>query len=121
MTSNRVFMGIMFALVVVGMTLAVCAQTGPGRLVTFDEPVRVQGQTLPAGNYHVDHVMDGSKHIMVFKQDAGPHQEFRLNCDLRQLPAKAKQTTKIFDTSSGTRVLKAMTFMGDTYEHVFGE
>ncbi len=121
MTSNRVFMGIMFGFVVLALTVAVYAQTGSGRLVTFDEPVRVQGQALPAGNYHVDHVMDGQKHIMVFKQDAGPHQQFRLNCNIVQLPMKAKQTTKIFDTSSGARVLKAMTFAGDTYEHVFGE
>ncbi len=121
MRSNRVFLGVMFAVVVLGLTLAVCAQTGPGRLVAFDEPVRVQGQLLPAGNYHVDHVMDGAKHIMVFKQDAGSHQQFRLNCNIVQLPAKAKQTTKIFETSTGTRVLKAMTFAGDNYEHVFGE
>ncbi len=121
MRSNRVFMGLMFSLVIVAFSAAVAAQTFGARHAKFDEPVRVQGQLLPAGEYKIDHVMEGQKHIMVFKQVSGDKQEFRLNCTIVQLTSKAKQSTSVYDTSSGTRVLKAMTFAGDNYEHVFGE
>lgn len=121
MRSNRLFMGLVFSVVILALTTAMAAQTFGARQVKFDNPVRVQGQLLPAGEYKIEHVMEGQKHIMVFKQVSGDKQEFRLNCNIVQLPSKAKQSTSVYDTSSGTRVLKAMTFAGDNYEHVFGE
>lgn len=123
MTSNRVLMAIVCVTVVLGLTLAVSAQNGIAKTqrVTFDEPIKVQGQLVPAGNYTIDHVMDGKNHVMVFKQVSGARQEFRFNCNMVQLPSKAKQTLKVYDTATGSKVLKSMTFAGDTYEHVFGE
>lgn len=122
MTSNRVLVGIVCVMVVLGLTLAMSAQNvGKTQRATFDEPIKVQGILVPAGQYTIDHVMEGQKHIMVFKQVSGGHQEFRFACNMVQLPSKAKQTSKLYDTSSGSKVLKAMTFAGDTYEHVFGE
>ena len=123
MTSNRVLMGVLFVLVALALTAAVSAQNGVGtiRHVTFDEAVRIQGQTVPAGSYNIEHVMEGQNHVMVFTGVSKDHQQFRFNCNMVKLTNKAKQTTKVYDTASGNKVLKSMTFAGDTYEHVFGE
>ena len=123
MKSNRVLMGLVCVMVVLGLTLAMSAQNGVGKTqrATFDEPIKVQGKLIPAGQYTIEHVMEGQNHIMVFKQVSGARQEFRFNCNMVQLPSKAKQTLKVYDTASGSKVLKSMTFAGDTYEHVFGE
>jgi len=123
MTSNRVLMAIICVTVVLGLTLAANAQNRAEKTqrATFDEAIKVQGQLVPAGNYTIDHVMDGKNHVMVFKQVGGARQEFRFNCNMVQLPSKARQTLKVYDTASGSKVLKSMTFAGDTYEHVFGE
>ena len=122
MRSNRVLVGLLLALMVVAVSVAAGAQGfAKTQRVTFDEAIKIQGQLIPAGNYTIDHQMDGQKHIMVFKQTSGGRQEFRFACNMVQLPSKAKQTLKVYDTASGTRVLKSMTFAGDTYEHVLGE
>jgi hypothetical protein len=106
-----------------GLTLAATAQNGIAKTqrVTFDEAIKIQGKLVPAGHYTLNHVMEGQNHVMVFKQASGERQEFRFTCNMVQLPSKAKQTLKVYDTASGSKVLKAMTFAGDTYEHVFGE
>lgn len=36
--------------------------------ITFSEPIRVGTTLLPTGDYRVLHQMDGSQHIMLFKQ-----------------------------------------------------
>jgi hypothetical protein len=127
MTRNRVFVGIIAVLVVLGLSIAASAQSGKElgvgktRTVTFLEAVKVQGQTLPAGEYSVQHVMEGQNHIMVFSRMPEKQQTFRFACNMVKLPAKAKQTSNVIDISSGTRVLKAIVFAGDTYEHQFGD
>jgi Protein of unknown function (DUF2911) len=122
MTSNRVLTAIVCVMVVLGLTLAANAQNSEkAQRVTFEEAIKIQGQLVPAGSYTINHVVEGQNHIMVFRQERGAHQEFRFNCNMVQLPSKAKQTTRVYDTASGSKVLKSMTFAGDTYEHVFGE
>jgi hypothetical protein len=127
MRSNRVLMGIIFALVVLGLSVAAGAQkgndfgVGTTRHVTFDQAVRVQGQLVPAGDYVVEHVMEGQNHIMVFKRLPRRNPEFKFACNMVKLENKAKQSTKVYDTASGNMVLKSITFAGDSYEHVFGE
>jgi len=127
MTRNRVFVGIMAVLILLGLTIAANAQNGKEfgvgktRTVSFTETVKVQGQTLPAGDYVVEHVMEGQNHIMVFKQLPSKDQTFKFACNMVKLPAKAKQSSNVYDVSSGTRVLKALIFSGDMYEHQFGE
>lgn len=123
MTNKGVLMAMVCVMVVLGLTVAVSAQSGIEKTqrATFDEAIKVQGQVVPAGHYTIDHVMEGQKHVMVFKQVGGAHQEFRFACNVVQLPSKAKQSTRLYDTATGSKVLKAMTFAGDNYEHVFGE
>ena len=127
MTRNRVFVGIMAVLIVLGLTVAISAQNGKEfgvgktRNVTFNEPVKVQGQTLPAGEYVVEHVMEGQNHIMLFKLLPEKQQTFKFACHMVKMPSKATQTSNVYDISSGTRVLKALIFSGDVYEHQFGE
>ena len=36
--------------------------------VSFVEKVRVADTVLPKGNYEIRHVMEGSDHIMIFRQ-----------------------------------------------------
>src|SRR5579864_7700938 len=107
MKSNRVLMGLVCVMVVLELTLAMSAQNRVGKTqrVTFDEPIKVQGQLIPAGPYTVEHVVEGQKHIMLFKESSGGHQEFRFACNMVQLPSKARQTSKVYDTASGSRVL----------------
>ena len=127
MTRNRVFVGIIAILIVLALSIAASAQSGKElgvgktRTVTFLEPVKVQGQMLPAGEYAVQHVMEGQNHTMVFSRLQEKEKTFRFACNMVKLPAKARQTSNLIDTSSGTRVLKALVFAGDTYEHQFGE
>ena len=59
--------------------------------ITFHAPTVVGGTLLPAGNYTVLHEMDGTEHIMVFKQ-VGGKTEVKAKCNLVPLPEKAAQT-----------------------------
>lgn len=124
MRSNRVLMSIVFVLMVLSLGVAASAQdfgVGTTRNVSFDQAVRVQGQLLPAGDYLVEHVMEGQNHIMVFRRLPRKNPEFKFACNMVKLPSKAKQSSKVYDTASGKMVLKSITFAGDSYEHVFGE
>jgi hypothetical protein len=87
--------------------------------VKFTSDVRVGTQVLPAGDYRVQHVMEGSNHILVFKQQNNGSQTFRLGCTMQQLNAKATQTEQHFRYDGNEKVLVALVFRGDTYQHTF--
>jgi hypothetical protein len=92
------------------------------RQVKFDNPMRIGATLLPAGQYKVLHTMEGTEHIMVFKQLNAKQTplEVRVKCSLVPLAAKADQTQQIFVINAAKeRVLHELVFRGDTAKHVF--
>ncbi len=86
--------------------------------ITFSGPTVVGGTLLPAGSYTVLHEMQGSEHIMVFKQQGGK-MEAKAKCNLVPLPEKASQTEQRYtENAKNEHVLVEMTFRGDTAKHV---
>jgi hypothetical protein len=92
------------------------------RQVTFQNPMLVGNVLLPVGEYKVLHTMEGTDHIMVFKQvnTKKTPAEARVKCSLVPLSAKADQTQQIYVlNASNERVLHELVFRGDTAKHVF--
>lgn len=89
--------------------------------VNFSEKVRVADTLLPKGNYEVRHVMEGSDHIMVFRQLGTKKPiEVRAKCTLVPLGAKATRDEKIFTLNAANeRVLHELVFKGDLASHMF--
>jgi|SRR5208282_5494556 len=89
--------------------------------VTFTEKVLVADTLLPQGNYEIRHVMEGSDHIMVFRQlGTKKPLEVRAKCTLVPLSAKADRDERIYVVNAANqRVLQELVFKGDTAKHVF--
>jgi len=89
--------------------------------VNFTEKVRVADTLLPQGNYEIRHVMEGSNHIMVFRQlGTKKPVEVRAKCTLVPLGAKADRDEKIYVLNAANeRVLQELVFKGDLAKHVF--
>lgn len=86
--------------------------------ITFTGPTVVGGSLLPAGDYKVMHEMQGTNHIMIFKQINGKA-EAKAKCNLVPLTQKAKTTEQRYsENAKNERVLVEMTFRGDTSKHV---
>jgi hypothetical protein len=91
------------------------------RNVVFENPVRVGDVLLPRGEYKVLHTMNGDEHIMVFQQQKTKNPtETKVKCSLVPLTAKAPRTERVFVVNAtNERVLRELTFEGDTAKHVF--
>jgi hypothetical protein len=89
--------------------------------VNFSEKVRVADTLLPQGNYDIRHVMEGSDHIMVFRQlGTKKPVEVRAKCTLVPLSAKADKSQTIYILNAANeRVLQELVFKGDLAKHVF--
>lgn len=89
--------------------------------VTFAEKVRVADTLLPKGSYDIRHVMEGSDHIMVFRQLGTKRPvEVRAKCALVPLGAKASDDQKIYVLNAANeRVLQELVFKGERAKHVF--
>ena len=89
--------------------------------VSFTEKVRVADTLLPQGNYEIRHVMEGSDHIMVFRQMGTKKPvEVRAKCTLIPLSAKADRDQTIYVLNAANeRVLQELVFKGDRAKHVF--
>jgi hypothetical protein len=89
--------------------------------VSFPEKVRVAETLLPAGNYEIRHVMEGTEHVMVFRQvGVKKPVEVRAKCTLVALSEKASETQKIYELNAANeRVLHELIFKGDLAKHVF--
>jgi len=89
--------------------------------VNFSEKTIVADTPLPSGNYEIRHVMEGSDHIMVFRQvGVKKPVEVRAKCTLVPLPDKAADNQKIYElNASNQRVLHELIFKGDKAKHVF--
>ena len=91
------------------------------RKITFSEPIRVGDTLLPAGEYKIQHTMEGENHIMVFTQlkSALPATS-RVKCQLVPLEKKATRTEVMYGHNQNeTHFLQELTFAGDTATHVF--
>ena len=92
---------------------------GQTRSITFVTPVKIGSASLPAGNYRVEHVMEGENHVMVFQSLNKKEATARVNCQMIDLQKKAGETSQEYESQNGEKVLKALTFRGDTYKHQF--
>ncbi|MFY9676559.1 MAG: hypothetical protein WB817_14515 [Terriglobales bacterium] len=110
------------------LLLGACAFAGQNSMgisdsyrLTFSERVRVADTLLPAGDYQIQHVMEGADHIMVFRQLGVKNPvEVRAKCTLEALAEPVNQTQKIFELNGANeRVLKVLLFKGDHAKHVF--
>jgi hypothetical protein len=89
--------------------------------VSFSEKTIVANTVLPQGDYEIRHVMEGSDHIMVFRQlETKKVVEVRAKCTLVPLGAKAGRDEKVYLLNAANeRVLQELVFRGDTVKHVF--
>ncbi|MGA9503537.1 MAG: hypothetical protein WBV31_03805 [Terriglobales bacterium] len=89
--------------------------------VSFIQKVRVADTLLPQGNYEIRHVMEGSNHIMVFRQlGTKKPVEVRAKCTLVPLGAKADRDQTVYILyAANERVLQELVFKGDRAKHVF--
>ena len=89
--------------------------------VTFTEPMRVGDTLLPNGDYEVLHSMNGSQHIMTFKQlNTGHPAEFKCSANwFRCRKRRSVRSTCYVLNASNERVLQSLTFKGDSAQHVF--
>jgi len=88
--------------------------------IKFENPIRVGGTLLPAGNYTILHTMEGTDHIMVFRGEGKKAVEVKAKCALVPLTEKASLTQKIFVVNNANeRELRELIFRGDTAKHVF--
>lgn len=89
--------------------------------VNFSEKVRVADTLLPQGNYEIRHVMEGTDHIMVFRQlGTKKPVEVRAKCTLVPLADKATDDQKMYILNAANeRVLHELVFKGDHAKHVF--
>ncbi len=122
---RRMFAGILIVMCIFILGAVSAAENKMGIAdnyqVNFSEKVRVADTLLPKGKYEIRHVMEGSDHIMVFRQlGTKKPVEVRAKCTLVPLSAKAtkNQTTYILNAAN-ERVLQELVFKGDEAKHVF--
>jgi hypothetical protein len=86
--------------------------------ITFTAPTVVGGTLLPTGDYKVMHEMQGTEHVMIFKQMGGKA-EAKAKCNLVPLGEKSKTTEQRYnENAKNQHILTEMTFRGDTSKHV---
>jgi len=123
MSNQKRMFVILAALLVIGAASLFAANdsmagVGLKQEIIFTGPTMVGGTLLPSGDYKVTHEMQGSEHIMIFKQMGGKA-EAKAKCNLVPLPEKAKQTEQRYtENAKNEHVLVEMTFRGDTSKHV---
>lgn len=119
------FVGIFILLCVFMLSTVAVAEnpltTADTYQVNFSEKVRVADTLLPQGNYEIRHVMEGTDHIMVFRQMGKKKPvEVRAKCTLVPLSAKASDDQKTYVLNAANeRVLHELVFKGDLAKHVF--
>ena len=121
-SQKRMFV-ILAALLVVGAAALFAANDSMSGValkqeITFTAPTLVGGTLLPTGDYKVMHEMQGTEHVMIFKQMGGKA-EAKTKCNLVPLGEKSKTTEQRYtENAKNQHVLTEMTFRGDTSKHV---
>lgn len=122
-SQKRMFVIVIAAILVLGAATLLAAKDypmgiAPKQEISFSAPTLVGGSLLPAGDYTVLHQMQGTTHIMIFKQINGKA-EAKAKCNLVPLTEKARTTEQRYnENAKNERVLVEMTFRGDTAKHV---
>ena len=120
---KRMFVVLLAALLVGGATLLTATDNSMAGValkqeITFTGPTVIGGTLVPAGDYKVTHQMQGTEHIMIFKQIGGKA-EAKAKCNLVPLTEKARTTEQRYnENAKNEHVLVEMTFRGDTSKHV---
>lgn len=123
---KRMFVILITAVMVLSAATMLAAKdnpmgVAPKQQISFTAPTLVGGSLLPAGDYTVLHEMQGTEHIMIFKQVSGKA-EVKAKCNLVPLTEKAKTTEQRYsENAQNQRVLIEMTFRGDTAKHVLAQ
>jgi len=123
--SSKRMLATMVGLLVVMLCLSVvmAANDNPmgiatKQTLTLYGPAIVGGTLLPAGDYKVTHEMQGTTHIMIFKQ-VGGKAEVKTTCTLVPLSERATRTEQRFvENANSQKVLAELVFKGDTAKHV---
>ena len=122
-SQKRMFVILIAAIVVLGTATLLAAKDypmgiAPKQEITFTAPTVIGGSLVPAGDYTVLHQMEGTVHIMIFKQIGGKT-EVKAKCNLVPLTEKARTTAQRYtENAKNERVLVEMTFKGDSAKHV---
>lgn len=122
---RRMFAGILIVVCVFMLSSVLFAENQMGisdkYRVNFVEKVRVADTVLPKGDYEIRHVMEGSDHIMIFRQlNTKKPVEVRAKCTLVPLTDKARGDQRIYLLNAANeRVLSELIFKGDHAKHVF--
>ncbi len=122
---RQIFAGILVLMCVVMLGVVSAAENQMGIAdkyqVTFSQNVRVADTLLPKGDYEIRHVLEGSNHIMVFRQlGTKKPVEVRAKCTLVPLGEKATKNEKAYTLNAANElVLQELVFKGDRAKHVF--
>jgi hypothetical protein len=122
---RQIFAGTLILICVVMLGVVSAAENQMGirdtYQVTFSQKVQVADTLLPKGDYEIRHVMEGSNHIMVFRQlGTKKPVEVRAKCTLVPLGAKANKDEKVYTLNATNElVLQELVFKGDRAKHVF--
>jgi hypothetical protein len=122
---RQIFAGVLIVVCVLALSAVSAAENQLGirdsYKVNFSDKVLVADTVLPAGDYQIRHVMEGSTHIMVFRQlGTNKPVEVRVKCTLVPLSEKAyKDETTYTLNAANQRVLQELVFKGDRAKHVF--
>ncbi len=107
-------------LFILGVAFAADSTFGVGktRNITFNSDTKVGDKVLPAGEYKILHLMEGSEHTLVFKSQNN-QEKVRVKCNMVKLDKKADQTFTELKTVGSDRILTGLVFRGDDYKHAF--
>ncbi len=133
--TQKLTFAVMAASIAVGSALASAADKGgPGKVkgkaeIWLSSKTRFSGFSLPAGQYQLQHRVDGSKHSMSFiqlragtsLQSASTHKlmPVRVRCSLEPLPAKASQTAFYFVAEGDASRAMRLEIKGEKVAHIF--
>ena len=108
-------------LFILGVALGADTTFGVGktRNITFSSDVKIGSTVLPAGEYRILHLMEGSEHTLVFKAVGNNTEKARVKCNMAKLDKKSDQTYSETKTINNERVLVALVFRGDDFKHSF--
>ena len=100
-------------------------------MARFSSKVRVGNVVLPAGMYHVQHVVEGSDHVIVFKPVTMPsgfkeyqmiegREVVRLKCRVSPVEKSVRNTKiKLGRNAAGERVIEEIQIAGEKVKHTF--
>jgi hypothetical protein len=133
--TQKLTLAVMAASIVVGSALASAADKGgPGKVeskaeIWLSAKTRFSGFALPAGQYQLQHRVDGTEHSMSFiqlragnsTQSASTHKVMpvRVRCSLEPLPAKASQTAFYSVAEGDANRAVRLEIKGESMAHIF--